>query len=270
MQNDVSIVTSEKDLNVKYGLYNLGSEREAAKVSLKYILTDMNDIRKCFIRLGFHLHEMLCNKYYEDFGYPTIEEFSEANLGMDKSNVYRYIRVFEQFGAPAEPTVSNGLSCVSSRFVLGDRWKDYSYSQLVEMCNMSDIQRLACKPDMTIKQIREVKKTVPKNADALIDSLKDIISESKDQPDQVEKVATSPLKKQKKKFDYGKCMSLTGAARDAYIKSCDPIHGAFIHVYDSNGKRVDLEPVITNIWIELLYCDNGHYVFRLNQPVAYY
>ena len=262
MQNDVSIATSEKDLNVKYGLYNLGPEREAARGSLKYILTDLNDIRKSFIRLGFHLNEMLCNKYYQDFGYPTIEEFAEANLGMDKSNVYRYIRVFENFAA------ENGYH--QQTLYLDDKWKDYSFSQLVEMCSMSKVQRQACKPDMTIKQIREVKKTVPKNADALIDSLKDIISGSKDQQDQIEKVATSPLEKEKKKLDYGKYMSLTGAARDAYIKSCDPIHGAFIHVYDSNGKRVDLEPVITNIWIELLYCYNGHYVFRLNQPVAYY
>ena len=95
MQDNVNISTNEKDLNVKYGMYNHGPEREAARGSLKYILTDMNDIRKSFIRLGFHLHEMLCNKYYEDFGYLTIEEFAEANLGMDKSNVYRYIRVFE-------------------------------------------------------------------------------------------------------------------------------------------------------------------------------
>lgn len=123
MQDNVSLVTSEKDLDVKYGMYDLGPEREAARGSFKYILSDMNDIRKSFIRLGFHLDEMLCNKYYEDFGYLTIEEFAEANLGMDKSNVYRYIRVFENFAA------DNGN--YQRTLYLDDKWKDYSFSQLV-------------------------------------------------------------------------------------------------------------------------------------------
>lgn len=264
MQNNVNISTSEKDLNVKYGMYNLCPEREAARGSLKYILTDMNDIRKSFIRLGFHLHEMLCYKYYEDFGYLTLEEFAEANLGMDKSNVYRYIRVFEQFGAPVVPSVSNGISSISSRFVLGDKWKDYSFSQLVEMCSMSDDQRLACKPDMTIKQIREVKKTVPRS---LIASLKSIISTSKDQPDPVEKVATSPQKKEDKSkdFSYTYCLGLHGAARAAYVKSRKSICNAEISIYDSEGKMVDFlfEPPAFNSMLDVLFCENGHYVFRL-------
>lgn len=97
MQNDVSICTRDDDLDIKYGMIGFGEERELARASVRYILSDMNDIRKSFIRLGFHLSEMQDMKYYEDFGYCSLEEFAEVNLGMDKSNVYRYIRVYENF-----------------------------------------------------------------------------------------------------------------------------------------------------------------------------
>ena len=265
MQNDVSISTNEKDLNIKYGLYNLGSERELARASVKYVLTDMNDIRKSFIRLGYHLSEMQRNRYYQDFGYLTLEEFAAANLGMDKSNVYRYIRVYENFALPGDTFLS------APKMFIDEKWKDYSFSQLVEMSSMTDFQRQACNPDMTIKQIREVKKSVTKDFKSVIDSLSKFLSGDKEQLDQNEKVATSPQKKEdkSKNFSYDYCSGLHGAAQAAYVKSRVAIKDAVIHVYDSNGKRVDLEPAITNIWIDLLYCKEGMYVFRLGWPIEH-
>lgn len=192
MQDNVSMGTLEKDIEVKYGMYNLGPEREAARGSLKYILADMNDIRKSFIRLGFHLAEMLHNKYYEDFGYCTMEEFAEANLGMDKSNVYRYIRVYEQFAAVSKPTFSNDLSSTPPKMFLDERWKDYSFSQLVEMCSMSDDQRRACNPGMTIKKL---------SGQSGLDA---------------ENVVTSPQKDKSKEFLYDYCSGLHGAAQAAF------------------------------------------------------
>ena len=66
MQNNITVATNEKDLNVTYGMINFHPEREQARTSLKYILSDVNDIRKSYIRLGFHLHEFDRLKYYED------------------------------------------------------------------------------------------------------------------------------------------------------------------------------------------------------------
>ena len=261
MQDNVCITTREKDIEVKYGMYDLGPERKEARGSLKYILTDMNDIRKSFIRLGFHLAEMLHNKYYEDFVFPTMEEFAEANLGMDKSNVYRYIRVYEQFGAVSEPTFSNALSSTPPKMFLDDRWKDYSFSQLVEMCSMSDNQRRACTPEMTIKQIREVKKTVAKDVDWAF--LNKIASGQIGQDDV--KVTTSPQKDKSKDFSFDYCTGLHGAARSAYVKSRKSVGNVSVFIYDSEGKLVDVEPPITNSMMDLLYCKDGRYVFRLKE-----
>ena len=68
-------------------MLNLREERELARASVKYILTDMSDIRRSFIRLGFHLYEFERMHYYEDFGYTSIVEFAEKNLGLSKTQV---------------------------------------------------------------------------------------------------------------------------------------------------------------------------------------
>lgn len=276
MQNDLSLCIDKKNFDVKCGMYNLCPEREAARASLQYILTDMNDIRENFIRLGFHLSEMLNNKYYEDFGFLTIEEFAAVNLGMDKSNVYRYIRVFQQF-ACADASYDGGLKSIPCKYVLGDRWKDFSYSQLTEMCNMTPDQRMICRADMTVKQIRELKKATKGHTSAIeMRGIAQRISEGvtaselQDEYDeQPEKsVATSPQKAQKdksKSFSYEYCVALRGAARAAYIKSRESIGDAVISFFDSEGKMVDFrfEPPVFNSMLEVLCCKNGRYVFRL-------
>lgn len=150
MQSNVSICTNERDLEIIYGTSSHAPEREAARTSLKYVLTDINDIRNNFIKLGFHLDEMVRCRYYSDFGYLTMEEFSEKNLGMDKSTVYKYIRVFEEYCSRQGPFQHKTM-------FLDSRYQDYSFSQLVEMCNMNDDLRRKCKPEMTIKEIRELK-----------------------------------------------------------------------------------------------------------------
>lgn len=275
MENEV--VLSERDfdtLPVKYGDEYRCNDRKDAWGVYKYLLIDMEDIRKSFIRLGFHLKEMQNHRYYEDFGYQTLEDFAVANLGMDKSNVYRYIRVFEKFACPAEVTYDSGLASVSPKYVLNDKWKDYSYSQLVEMCNMSSDQREVCTPDMTIKQLREIKKAVTEYTTfeqaeniakrilegATATDLKDPL----EQLDQLlQKVATSPQKGRSKEFSYDYYIGLHGAARAAYLKSRKAIDGAEIIIYDCEGKRLKLEPLALNQPLDLLYCKDGNYIFRL-------
>lgn len=160
MENNISILTNEKDLNVTYGMINYHPEREQARTSLKYILTDLNDIRGSYIRLGFHLHEFDRFKYYEDFGYTSLVEFCEVNLGLDKSAVSRCMSVFLNFAK-----INDNITRTRTMF-LDDKYENFSYSQLCEMVSMSDDQRKLVKPEMTIKQIRELKKNVSqKSAD---------------------------------------------------------------------------------------------------------
>ncbi len=175
MQAFVNISTKDSELDIKYGMYNLREEREAARSSVRYILTDTNNIRESYIRLGFHLDEMERLKYYEDFGYLSMAEFCEANLGMDKSAVSRCINVFKTFASKNGPYNTGTLT-----MHIDDKWKDYSYSQLCEMLPLKDKQRAKVKPSMTVKEIRDLKNSItdisPGNVKAFVDYFREDVT----------------------------------------------------------------------------------------------
>lgn len=239
MQNNITISTNEKDLNVTYGMINFHSEREQARTSLKYILSDVNDIRKSYIRLGFHLHEFDRLKYYEDFGFPTLSEFCEVNLGLDKSAVSRCISVFWEFAK-----INDNITQSRTMF-LDDKYENFSYSQLCEMVSMTADQRELVKPEMTIKQIRELKK-------------------KKNVSQDVSPVATS--QQGHKPYDDKKASTLKGAALKQYIKSCSPLNYVRLELYDLNGNYISLDG-ITNCWVSLLSNKDGNLVVRLNSNI---
>ena len=231
MQNGVTISTKESDLEVKYGMIHFREEREMARSSLRYILHDMNDIRTSYIRLGFHLEEFRRCGYYYDFGYPTLEEFCGVNLGLGKSAISRCINVFKEFSACEKET---------HKMWIDDRYKDYSYSQLCEMVSMDEEQRRQVTPDMTIKQIREVKKgNVLQN---------------------VSPVATSHLDK----FSICKFDGLKGIVRQNYVKNIIPENDNIpLYIFDKDGKNV-----FYGMIVNLLKFDSKEGVYiRLNTDV---
>lgn len=120
-----------------------------AKGAHEYIRKDINDIKNNYVKLGFHLAECQNLKYYECFGYSNFYDYVLANFGLDKSATSRCVNVFNRFSA-----VQNN----SHKMFLDDKWKDYNYSQLSEMLPLDDDAIKAITPDMTVKQIREVKK----------------------------------------------------------------------------------------------------------------
>ena len=223
---EISNITKENEIDVIYGMMNLREERELARASVKYILTDMSDIRRSFIRLGFHLYKFERMRYYEDFGYTSIVEFAEKNLGLSKTQVSVYKNIYVQFGFDAEH------SSVAKMW-LDDKYKQYSYSQLREMLSMSEENRKQVNPDMSIEQIRELKKN---------------------------KVAIS--QPEKKRFDYDKCMSLTGAAKQKYVCSRDKKGSVRIQMFNIDGSEINI-PGLTNVWADLLEYKDGCISIRM-------
>lgn len=240
------ISTKDSEIEIYYGMINFKDEpREAAYSSVKYLYTDLTDIRKYYIRLGFHLNEFARCEYYKDFGFATLEEFSEKNLGLDKSAVSRCINVYQNFNASWDVTYKNGVTSRGCAMDLGEKWQDFSYTQLCEMLPLSEEQRKDIKPEMSIKQIREYKKSL-KNKKSAVDASEDTLNNA-DNP-----VAST------QQFVYGKFLELHGAAEQSYIKKCDSVSSKFIHIFDSNGKRL-----ISNVWVDILQDKNKICVIRL-------
>lgn len=147
---------SQNKLDVKYGLYNLCEERDLAKASFGYIMSDFHDLKNKYIKLGFHLDEFNRFQYYKDFGYLTFEEFCTNNIPLDLGSISRCISVFQIF---AEFDKESRVR----KMWLDDKYVNFSYSQLVEMVPLDGDIRPMIKCDMTVKQIREVKKFIKAN-----------------------------------------------------------------------------------------------------------
>lgn len=237
-----NICTKETDLEIVYGMINyVDTPREAAFSSVKYLFSDLTDIRKYYIRLGFHLEEFSRNSYYLDFGFSTLEDFCEKNLGLDKSAVSRCINVYRNFNASSSVVFKNGVEIRGSAMELAEEWKDFSYTQLCEMLPLSEEQRKEIKPDMSVKQIREYKKDIRSQKEA-----------ASDKP-----VAST----QRKMFNYKLYDNSVGIVRQNAVRNCDAINeNAVFNVFDKNGKFL-----YGNVLCDLIYAQNGTYFFRLWQ-----
>lgn len=237
------LTTKDSDIEVVYGKHaSKKRPREEAFGSLKYLYSDLTDIRNYYIRLGFHLVEFKNCEYYKDFGYLTLEEFCDVNLGMDKGAVSRCINVYRQFNASNDVTFHGSNKTVGCAMDLSERWKDYSYTQLCEMLPLSEEDRKKVKPDMTVRDIREFKKTL-KIGNAPVAST---------QPDEEPK--------EKKPFDKKKYDSTQGIVRQNVVRHCDALDTVVFKVFDKNGKILD-----GNEWCDLIYKGGHEYYFRLRQ-----
>lgn len=242
------IVTRESDLVIVCGDSVIGEPSKAALASVKYIFTDLTDIRKFYIRLGFHLDEFRRNYYHRDFGFYTLEDFCEKNLAMDKGAVSRCINVYKEFNASNDVSYIGGGKTVGSAMDLSEKWKDFSYTQLCELLPMSEDDRKKVTPDMTVKQIREYKKSLKGKPAA---------STQPETSDGGSVASTQP----KKPFDKKKYDNTMGAARQNVVRSCSAVNDNVIfNVFDKNGKFLG-----GNIWCELIYKSGHEFYFRLCQ-----
>ncbi|MBQ1171179.1 MAG: hypothetical protein IIX48_01095 [Lachnospiraceae bacterium] len=158
MQGNVNVSTYENDIVVLLGNEKKVSEKytDLSLASVKYVHSDLNDLQHSYIRLGFHLRELLLCNYHYQFGYWDFYNFCAANFGLDRSTVSRLMEVSKEFSRK-----NDNMHHTPTMFI-DDRYKDYSYSQLCEMLPLSSDQRKQIKPNMTVKQIRELKKQFKK------------------------------------------------------------------------------------------------------------
>lgn len=138
---------------IVFGADYCGDEvNELAVASFNYVKQDIADVKKRYISLGFHLHEMELCGYHEELGYDNFYECIEKNFHMDKSAVSRVISVWNEFCSKDDAD--------SRKMWIDDRYEKYSYSQLVEILPLKEQERRRVTSDMTVSQIRNYKKSL--------------------------------------------------------------------------------------------------------------
>lgn len=152
------LMIDEKELVIKLGMINFGFEvagkEELARSSFGYILNDVNDLKERYIKLGFHLEEFNRNEYYKVFGFSTFQEFCNENMPISYQTCKHCMNVFLNFA-------EDGTSC--KKMYISKKYKDFSFSQLVEMLPIDSRRREIIKSDWSVEKIRRYKKGLKKH-----------------------------------------------------------------------------------------------------------
>lgn len=98
------------------------------------------------IEIGYYLKQIRDARLYEEKGYKNIWEYAEAEFGFHKSTASRYMTRNDRF--------SKGGNSPE----LDERYIGYSKSQLQEMLSLDDEQMGQVTPDMTVGEIRQIRK----------------------------------------------------------------------------------------------------------------
>lgn len=114
------------------------------------ISESLGEAVKSVIAIGYHLKYIRDHKLYQEAGYLDIWTYAHGRYGFSKSTTSRYISRNDKF--------SKG----GNSLILDERYQDYGKAQLQEMLSLDEEQLTQVTPDMTARQIREMRK--PKEA----------------------------------------------------------------------------------------------------------
>lgn len=150
----------------KFDVMDLGKaslikpEQLGYKDSLDIIKDESNKIQKSFVKIGWYLKHIRDNKLYSEGGYANIWECAADQLGYSQPTASRFINICEKFSKDHNSPE------------LDDKYAGFDKSQMIEMLPMEQEQLDRVSPDMTVKQIRDIKmenKNPGKKADQEID-----------------------------------------------------------------------------------------------------
>lgn len=114
----------------------------------------ITNMRLDFIAAGFYMKRVRDEEYFKTLGYETIWDFAEDRYGIQKSTASRWMAMNDKYSKGGNSPI------------LQEDYKVFNKSQLQEMLYLTDTQLQDVTPDMTVKEIREVRKPEPKEEKA--------------------------------------------------------------------------------------------------------
>lgn len=107
---------------------------------------EMKQIKNGFVAAGYYMKQMRDNEYYKDYGYETIWDFAEDRYGIKKATASRWMAINDKFSKDGNSPI------------LAVEYQEFERSQLQEMLYLEDSQLKRVTADMTVKEIREIRK----------------------------------------------------------------------------------------------------------------
>lgn len=114
------------------------------------IRENLESMSRSFIATGYYLRMIKDTEGYREDGYKDIWEFAEDQYGIKRSTASRWMDMNARFSEGGNSPV------------LAEEFKEYQKSQLQEMLYLPEEKLEEVAPDMTVKEIREIRKPEPK------------------------------------------------------------------------------------------------------------
>lgn len=120
--------------------------------SVDVIKEESVKIQKSFVKIGWYLKHIQDNELYREDGYANISECAAEQFGYSQSTVSRFIGICEKFSKNHNSPE------------LDEKYAGFDKSHMIEMLPMSLEQLEEVKPDMTVRQIRDLKERAKEKA----------------------------------------------------------------------------------------------------------
>ncbi len=123
----------------------INPEQVGYRDSIDIIKDESLKVQKSFVKIGWYLKHIRDNELYKENGYASVWECAADQLGYSQSTVSRFINICEKFSKDHNSPE------------LDVKYAGFDKSQMIEMLPMEPDQLDKVTPEMTVKQIRDIK-----------------------------------------------------------------------------------------------------------------
>lgn len=110
------------------------------------IRNGLKDAAQSVITVGYYLKAVRDNELFRSAGYETIWDYAWGEYGFSKGTASRYMKRNDRF------------SIGGNSPIIADEFRAFNRSQLQEMLSLDDEQMSMVTPDMTVREIRELRR----------------------------------------------------------------------------------------------------------------
>lgn len=116
----------------------------------RFIESNLQAAARNVIAIGYYLKNIRDNELFREAGCESIWDYAQERFGFSKGTASRYMKRNDKFSRGGNSPI------------LAEAYRDFSKSQLQEMLSLDDSQLEQVTPDMTVRQIRDMRRPAEK------------------------------------------------------------------------------------------------------------
>ena len=140
---DVENTRRPEEMDLSGKSYFLDVSLEEAGTSIR---ASLKDAARSVIAVGHYLKVIRDKELYREAGYENVWDYAADRFGFSKSTASRYM------------TRNDKFSVGGNSPILAEEFREYSKAQLQEMLSLDAEQMSAVTPDMTVREIRDLRR----------------------------------------------------------------------------------------------------------------